>query len=86
MEIKKIILWSYERGTWQYDVLCLLIIAFIFLTPSSLFNKPTPKPPDPTVIERRDDRKTTSDKDPQATDKKKRESEKADGKLPVVDK
>jgi len=37
--IKKIILWSYERGTWQYDVLCILILAFIFLTPSSCFHK-----------------------------------------------
>lgn len=36
--IKKIILWRYERGTWQYDVLCLLIIAFIFLTPKIWFD------------------------------------------------
>ena len=36
----KIIKWEYERGTWQYDVFCLLIIAFIFLTPKSWFNKP----------------------------------------------
>lgn len=37
--LKKIILWRYERGTWQYDVLCLLIIAFIFLTPKIWFDK-----------------------------------------------
>lgn len=37
--IKKVVLWSYLRGTWQYDVLCILILAFIFLTPSSCFNK-----------------------------------------------
>jgi len=35
--IKNVILWSYERGSWQYDVLCLLIIATIFLAPSSFF-------------------------------------------------
>jgi len=35
--MRKIILWSYERGTWQYDVFCLLIVAFIFLTPKSWF-------------------------------------------------
>lgn len=35
--LKSVLLWSYERGTWQYDVLCLLILAFIFLTPSSWF-------------------------------------------------
>lgn len=35
---KKILLWSYERGTWQYDVFCLLIVAFIFLTPKIWFS------------------------------------------------
>ncbi len=35
--MKKIILWNHERGTWQYDVFCLLIIAFIFLTPKTWF-------------------------------------------------
>jgi hypothetical protein len=39
--LKKILLWSYHRGSWQYDVLCILILAFIFLTPSDWFN---PKP------------------------------------------
>lgn len=34
---KRIILWSYGRTTWQYDVLCALILAFIFLTPKSWF-------------------------------------------------
>jgi hypothetical protein len=36
---KRIILWDYSRGTWQYDVLCLLIIAFIFLTPKTWFDR-----------------------------------------------
>lgn len=36
--MKKIILWNYERGTWQYDLFCLLIIAFIFLTPKTWFD------------------------------------------------
>ena len=35
--MKKIILWEYKRGTWQYDIFCLLIIAFIFLTPKTWF-------------------------------------------------
>ncbi|NNE98124.1 MAG: hypothetical protein HKN25_03800 [Pyrinomonadaceae bacterium] len=34
----RIILWNYERGTWQYDIFCLLIIAFIFLTPKAWFD------------------------------------------------
>lgn len=35
--IKNVLLWSYARGTWQYDLLCLLIVATIFLIPSSFF-------------------------------------------------
>ena len=37
--LKKVILWSYERTTWQYDVLCVLILAFVFLTPKGWFEK-----------------------------------------------
>ena len=37
--IKNFVLWNHERGTWQYDVFCLLIIAFIFLTPKAWFEK-----------------------------------------------
>lgn len=37
--MKNFIQWNYERGTWQYDVFCLLIIAFIFLTPKPWFEK-----------------------------------------------
>ncbi len=37
--VKRIILWSYERTTWQYDVLCVLILAFIFLTPKTWFSE-----------------------------------------------
>ncbi|HKX32392.1 MAG TPA: hypothetical protein VJ302_32195 [Blastocatellia bacterium] len=35
--IKNVLLWSYERGSWQYDLLCLSIIATIFLVPSHYF-------------------------------------------------
>jgi hypothetical protein len=30
-------LWEYARNTWQWDVLCVLILVFIFLTPKSWF-------------------------------------------------
>jgi hypothetical protein len=34
--------WSYERGTWQYDLIVLAILAFIFLTPRAWFqDRPT---------------------------------------------
>jgi hypothetical protein len=36
------IFWAYERGTWQYDLLVLAILAFIFLSPRSWFeDRPT---------------------------------------------
>ena len=35
--LKKILFWSYERGSWQYDVMCVLILAFIFLSPNRIF-------------------------------------------------
>lgn len=36
--IKKFVFWNYGRTSWQYDALCILILAFIFLTPPSWFN------------------------------------------------
>jgi len=36
--IKKAIFWAYERGSWQYDVICVLILSFIFLTPARWFH------------------------------------------------
>jgi hypothetical protein len=38
--LKKTLFWSYERGSWQYDVMCVLILAFIFLAPGTFFHKP----------------------------------------------
>lgn len=35
--IKNVLLWSYARGTWQYDLLCLAIILAVFLVPSRYF-------------------------------------------------
>lgn len=32
------IFWSYERGSWQYDVIVVLILAFIFLAPAAWFH------------------------------------------------
>jgi hypothetical protein len=36
--LKKFILWSYSRETSVYVIFCLLIVAFIFLTPKEWFN------------------------------------------------
>src|SRR6058998_4456203 len=36
--MKRFLLWSFERGSKQYDVICVVILAFIFLMPSSVFH------------------------------------------------
>ncbi len=33
--------WTYERATWQYDVLVIAILAFIWLTPPGWLSDPT---------------------------------------------
>lgn len=43
-----LLLWRYRRGAWQYDVIVALILAFIFLSPRSLFND---RPSEPVVRE-----------------------------------
>jgi hypothetical protein len=37
------VFWTYKRGSWQYDIIVLVILAFIFLTPASWFI-PQPAP------------------------------------------
>lgn len=36
--MKKYLLWSFERGSRPYDVICVVILAFIFITPPSAFD------------------------------------------------
>ena len=36
--LRKIVLWNYKRTSWQWDVMCLTILAFIFLTPARWFD------------------------------------------------
>ena len=35
--LKRIIFWDFPRASWQYDVIVVLILAFIFLTPREVF-------------------------------------------------
>ncbi len=36
------IFWSYERGSWQYDIICAVILAFVLFTPRAWFqDRPT---------------------------------------------
>ena len=42
--LRPIVFWSYRRGSWQYDLIVVGILAFIFLTPRDLF-RDQPRPP-----------------------------------------
>jgi len=50
--IKSFILWSYERGTLQYDVMVTLILLFVFLSPRFInFNdRPVERNPHPSGV------------------------------------
>ena len=41
--LRPIVFWSYRRGSWQYDLIVVGILAFIFLTPRDLF-RDQPRP------------------------------------------
>jgi hypothetical protein len=47
--LKRFVLWDYRRGSWQYDVMVGLILAFIFLTPRDFF-RDQPKPKSVTML------------------------------------
>jgi hypothetical protein len=34
----RIFFWSYERGSWQYDLAVIAILIFVLLTPSRFFH------------------------------------------------
>ena len=42
--LRKTWYWSYHRGSWQYDVMCVAILAFIFLVPARVFDDPEARP------------------------------------------
>jgi hypothetical protein len=37
--------WTYERATWQYDLMVVAILAFIWLTPPDWLGDPTASGP-----------------------------------------
>ena len=36
--LSRIFLWTYERGSWQYDLAVILILVFVLLTPGKWFH------------------------------------------------
>jgi hypothetical protein len=50
--IRDFVLWSYERGTLQYDVMVTLILLFVFLSPYwiNFHDKPVERNPHPSGV------------------------------------
>jgi hypothetical protein len=50
--IRDYILWSYERGTIQYDVMVTLILLFVFFSPDwiNFHDKPVERNPHPSGV------------------------------------
>jgi hypothetical protein len=48
---RHLLIWTYERGTIQYDIICGLILAFIFFMPRSCFISKRQEPRAATRIE-----------------------------------
>lgn len=49
---------TFRRGSWQYDLICAAILAFIFLTPARFFGV-EPRPESVRQVQQLDDGATT---------------------------
>ncbi len=65
------LLWTYGRGTWQYDLICALILAFIFLTPVSFFNAKGVPAKNESVLQQSQKADPAAQSDGQAADPRK---------------
>ena len=46
----RVVFWPYRRGSWQYDIQCAVILAFIFLTPRAWLGD---RPAQPVIFQSR---------------------------------
>lgn len=44
----RVVLWSYERGTWPYDIAVVVIVLFVLVSPRSWFRDRPPLGPAPS--------------------------------------
>jgi hypothetical protein len=47
----RVVLWSYERGTWPYDIAVVVIVLFVLLSPRSWFRDRPPLGPAPGMVQ-----------------------------------
>jgi hypothetical protein len=45
--IWRTVYWTYERATWQYDLMVIAILAFVWLTPPAWIGDPHASGPGP---------------------------------------
>lgn len=43
--VKHALFWTFERATWQYDVMVIAILAFVWCTPPDWLGDPMAKGP-----------------------------------------
>jgi len=50
------VFWSFERGTWPYDIAVVVIVIFVLLSPRSWFHDQPPlgPGPDPAMVQLQD--------------------------------
>ena len=47
--LKRVLLWDYPRASWQYDVIVVALLLFIFVTPREWF-RDQPRTPQSSAI------------------------------------
>ena len=65
--IARVIFWRFRRGSWQYDIMCGVILLFIFLTPRSVF--------DGSFFSETDEREVKQDSEKEAVEEESVDSE-----------
>jgi CDP-diacylglycerol--glycerol-3-phosphate 3-phosphatidyltransferase len=40
LAVKHVLFWTFERATWQYDLMVIAILAFVWITPPASINDP----------------------------------------------
>jgi hypothetical protein len=46
----RVFFWTYNRGSWQWDLMCLLLLVIIFGTPRNFLEKYSSHPMSPNEI------------------------------------
>ena len=45
LAVRHAVFWTFERATWQYDLMVIAILAFVWMTPPGWLGDPTAEGP-----------------------------------------